>query len=76
MSSHKGIEHTKLVELNSKVIRWFSEEPREITTTKYDTGNSKSEELVDGHLGIFVIGLTISSPHSRVSLRAEEVATS
>jgi hypothetical protein len=74
VSAHKGIERTELVELHREIIRGAAKKSGKVTASEYNSRNSKSQQLVDRHLHVFVIGQTVPSPHGGVSLGAEEVA--
>jgi len=46
VSSHEGIEDTKLIELDEQIVTWNTVESRKVTASKDNSGDTKGKELI------------------------------
>jgi len=72
VSSHERIENSKLVELDPEIIRRFTVESGNVATTENYSWNTKWKQHIDWHFNVFVVCLTVSSPHCTVTLTSQE----
>lgn len=73
VSPHEWVESTQFPKGNCQVVRWIASEARHVTAAKVYTGHTKCQHIVDRHLNISPISLTVASPNSWEALWAEKV---